>query len=84
MAKDPFQPAVTLDLTLSGTGTVSKKKIPKNFMEAYNQKSNCSRIEDYVASLTKDTNFTVALAAAVAGSITKQPKGPGSMTLQNE
>lgn len=29
-----------------------------------------NKIEDYVASLTKDHNFTVALAAALARSIT--------------
>lgn len=69
---DPFQPTVTLDLTLSGTGTGQEKRRPQNFMEDY-RKSNCGRVEEYVASLTKDTNFTLALAAAVARSITDQP-----------
>ncbi|RVW54174.1 WRKY transcription factor 18 [Vitis vinifera] len=50
-----------------------EKRRPQNFMEDY-RKSNCGRVEEYVASLTKDTNFTLALAAAVARSITDQPK----------
>ena len=70
---DPFQPTVTLDLNLSGTGTVPETRRPRNFMEEYQKKSSCSRMEEYVASLTKDANFTLALAAAVARSITEQP-----------
>ncbi|KAK6249276.1 hypothetical protein QUC31_020841 [Theobroma cacao] len=64
-----FRPTITLDLTLSGSN-VENSRNPRNLV----QETSCNdhdnkRIEDYVASLTKDPNFTVALAAAVARSI---------------
>ncbi|KAL4650734.1 hypothetical protein ACB092_01G109300 [Castanea dentata] len=68
---NPFQPAIALDLSLSVPNQESR--IPfQNFVEDYH--SNYNKIEEYVASLTKDANFTAALAAAVASSIADQPK----------
>lgn len=74
---DPHH-SVTLDLTLSGTG--QEKRRPHDFLEDH-PKSECSRIEEYVSSLTKDADFTLALAAAVARSINYQPKPTEAWTL---
>ncbi|WCJ30376.1 WRKY family transcription factor [Euphorbia peplus] len=41
--------------------------------------SSDSKIEEYVTSLTKDPNFTIALASAVARSITSQLPSPRRM-----
>ncbi|XP_008220681.1 PREDICTED: probable WRKY transcription factor 40 [Prunus mume] len=70
---------ITLDLTLSGS--MSNQENNGSAGSPQNSSScapniNCeSRIEDYVAYLTKDHNFTQALAAAVASSITRPPAG---------
>ncbi|KAK8597425.1 hypothetical protein V6N13_094837 [Hibiscus sabdariffa] len=80
---NPFRPTVTLDLTLSGSNIQgSTRNYLGNPLEDYGTSNNVDddddnnkRIEDYVASLTKDPNFTLALAAAVARSISAgQPK----------
>lgn len=61
---DSFGSHDTLDLTLSGSNQETRS--PKNLMqECYDKK----KIEEYVASLTKDPSFTIALAEAVASSI---------------
>ncbi|XP_034201147.1 probable WRKY transcription factor 40 [Prunus dulcis] len=66
---------ITLDLTLSGSTSNQENNrsagSPQNSSSSA-QNIDCeSRIEDYVAYLTKDHNFTQALAAAVASSITR-------------
>ncbi|XP_039003495.1 probable WRKY transcription factor 40 [Hibiscus syriacus] len=58
---NPFRPCITPDLNLSGS-------------DHGNNNNDDKRIEDYVASLTKDPNFTVALEAAVARSVAEQLK----------
>uniref|UniRef100_A0A2N9H603 WRKY domain-containing protein n=1 Tax=Fagus sylvatica TaxID=28930 RepID=A0A2N9H603_FAGSY len=68
---NPFRPPIALDLSLSMPNQ-ENRRLSQNFVEDYH--SNYNKIEDYVASLTKDPNFTAALAAAVASSITDQPK----------
>ncbi|XVF35671.1 hypothetical protein REPUB_Repub18cG0166300 [Reevesia pubescens] len=76
---NPFRPTFTLDLTLSGSTTLveNSRNPPSHAMQEYynvdveDDKNNNNKrsIEDYVASLAKDPNFTVALAAAVARSM---------------
>ncbi|BFG17934.1 hypothetical protein CerSpe_042090 [Prunus speciosa] len=66
---------ITLDLTLSGSTSNQQNNgsagSPQNSSSCA-QNINCeSRLEDYVAYLTKDHNFTQTLAAAVASSITR-------------
>ncbi|XP_050124013.1 WRKY transcription factor WRKY76-like [Malus sylvestris] len=64
ISPSPPEP-VTLDLNLSGSTNQENGGLGSP------QSMNCDRrVEDYVASLTKDPNFTQALAAAVARSIT--------------
>ncbi|PPD66369.1 hypothetical protein GOBAR_DD36754 [Gossypium barbadense] len=76
---NPFPPPITLDLTLSGSDLQNHRNLP-SFMHDYSTSNDDGnnkkkKIEDYVASLTKDPNFTLALAAAVARSIkTEHPK----------
>ncbi|XP_010265616.1 PREDICTED: probable WRKY transcription factor 40 [Nelumbo nucifera] len=65
---DPVAPKVTLDLTLSGANQ-EMKETHQRFVED----SNKNKVEEYVASLTKDPSFTAALAAAVARSFTQFP-----------
>nr|URH10286.1 WRKY52 [Phoebe bournei] len=62
-----FQPTVTLDLTLSE----SHRKISRSVQDSNNNSSlsNINDVAEYVASLTRDPNFTATLAAAVAQSI---------------
>ncbi|XP_039005241.1 WRKY transcription factor 18-like, partial [Hibiscus syriacus] len=62
---NPFRPTITLDLTSNIENTTPNYL--GNVMEDYHTSNN---IKDYVESLTKDSNFTMALAAAVASSIT--------------
>ncbi|OMO90700.1 DNA-binding WRKY [Corchorus olitorius] len=74
---NPFRPTVTLDLTLSGSNLENNLNPPningmKDYCSNKDDNNKLLRIEDYVASITKDPNFTVALAAAVARSITEQ------------
>ncbi|XVF48285.1 hypothetical protein PTKIN_Ptkin03bG0177800 [Pterospermum kingtungense] len=71
---NPFRPTITLDLTLSESN-IENSRNPHNFMQDYSTSTDRNkRIEDCIAaSLTKDPNFTVALAAAVARSITEKP-----------
>ncbi|KAL4320034.1 hypothetical protein GQ457_18G003160 [Hibiscus cannabinus] len=64
---NPFRPGITLDLNLSCSNRENSSTDVK-----YKEK----RIEEYVASLAKDPNFTVALAADVARSMAEQPKPP--------
>ncbi|KAL4331792.1 hypothetical protein GQ457_07G043990 [Hibiscus cannabinus] len=70
-----FRPTVTLDLNLSGSDVLQDRRNLSSVMHEYSSSNtNNKSIEDYVASLTKDPNFTLALAAAVARSIkTEQP-----------
>ncbi|XP_022730379.1 probable WRKY transcription factor 40 [Durio zibethinus] len=72
---NPFRPTITLDLSLSGSNSRNPWKVTQDYRTS-NDDDNSKRIEDYVASITKDPNFTVALAAAVARSIAEQPKPP--------
>lgn len=62
-----FQPTVTLDLTLSEPG----QQINGSFQDSHNNSisTNTVDLEECVASLTRDPNFTATLAAAVARSI---------------
>lgn len=75
---NPFRPTITLDLTLSGSDKQNCSNSPSTTV-LHDQSTSCcedddnKRIEDYVSSLTKDPNFTVALAAAVARSIYERP-----------
>ncbi|KAH7574056.1 hypothetical protein JRO89_XS03G0245500 [Xanthoceras sorbifolium] len=68
---DTFRSNIALDLTLSGPNQ-EKKRPSHDSLQDYNKKK--MKIEEYVATLTKDPNFTIALAAAVASSITDLPK----------
>ncbi|XVF89397.1 hypothetical protein PTKIN_Ptkin19aG0127000 [Pterospermum kingtungense] len=74
---NPFRPTVTLDLTLSDSDKQTAKNSPstvtQDHISSCNEDDDNKRIEDYVASLTRDPNFTAALAAAVARSITERP-----------
>ncbi|GMI89263.1 WRKY DNA-binding protein 40 [Hibiscus trionum] len=63
---NPFRPSITLDLNLSGS----------NHENSNSDNCDDKRIEDCVAAMTKDPDFTAALAAAVARSIVEQPKPP--------
>lgn len=69
----PLQvPSIALDLTLSSPSNQQKEKPSKRSMEdcgKINNNYNKNYIEEYVASLTKDPTFSVALAAAVASSM---------------
>ncbi|KAK3211282.1 hypothetical protein Dsin_015988 [Dipteronia sinensis] len=67
-----FQSNIALDLTLSGSSQEKKRPSSHDSVEEYHNKK--MKIEEYVASVTKDPNFTIALAAAVASSITDLPK----------
>ncbi|KAK0572722.1 hypothetical protein LWI29_036170 [Acer saccharum] len=70
-----FQSNIALDLTLSGSSQEKKRpSSSRDPMEDYDHHNKKMKIEEYVASLTKDPNFTTALAAAVASSITDLPK----------
>lgn len=72
MADDnQFLPATALGLSLSSPNEENQRPFQK-FLEDY-QNNNCNKVQEYVASLTKDPNFTATLAAAVAQSITHQP-----------
>ncbi|CAK9175728.1 unnamed protein product [Ilex paraguariensis] len=73
IADNPIQPNLTLDLTLSGTTKESGMPF-KNREEDYNTSRNCSNIEDYVVSITKDPNLMAALAAAIGQYIVEPPK----------
>ncbi|CAK7353926.1 unnamed protein product [Dovyalis caffra] len=68
----PFQPPVALDLTLSSPNNQQKENPSPRLMEDSKKINNYSKnniMEEYVASLTKDPGFSVALAAAVARSM---------------
>ncbi|KAE8682550.1 putative WRKY transcription factor [Hibiscus syriacus] len=91
---DPFRPTITLDLTLSGSDVLQNRRNPSNVMHDYSTSSdhgnnnsnnnNNKNIEDYVASLIKDPNFTLALAAAVARSIKTETSKPSPFTPMNK
>lgn len=69
----PTPSAVTLDLTLSGSN-IQQSKRPSNdcTKQDFIRNNKKMKIEEYVASLTRDPKFTVALAAAVATSCLNQ------------
>ena len=69
---NPFLPAMALDLTLSAPHQENRRPFQNSLEDSHNNSYN--NIAEYAASLTKDPNFTAALAAAVANSITQQPK----------
>lgn len=66
---DSFGSDVTLDLTLSGSN--QETRLSKDLMHVCD---NQKMIEEYVASLTKDPSFTIALAEVVASSIGGLPR----------
>ncbi|CAK9182875.1 unnamed protein product [Ilex paraguariensis] len=77
VADDPIGPSITLDLTLSRTSKESN--IPfQNIRENHNTNRNCSDIEDFVASLTKDNKFMASLAAAIGKSLVEHPRPTGT------
>ncbi|KDP33519.1 hypothetical protein JCGZ_07090 [Jatropha curcas] len=61
--------SVALDLTLSSNSILEKEKTCRSSSDDHETKNCNFKVEEYVASLTKDPNFTVALAAAIARSI---------------
>ncbi|KAJ7966263.1 WRKY transcription factor [Quillaja saponaria] len=63
-------PELTLDLSLSGSDQ-SHRRHTEKFVQ-HGSPSNHNKIKEYVDSLVKDPNFTVALAEAVARSISNQ------------
>lgn len=63
---------MALDLTLSAPHQENRRPFQNSLEDSHNNSYN--NIAEYAASLTKDPNFTAALAAAVANSITQQPK----------
>ncbi|KAJ6434853.1 hypothetical protein OIU84_000155 [Salix udensis] len=68
----PPQPSIALDLTLSSPNNQHREKPCRRSMEVCEKidKNNSTKcIEEYVASLTTDPGFSVALAAAVARSM---------------
>ncbi|KAJ0089939.1 hypothetical protein Patl1_12581 [Pistacia atlantica] len=70
---NPYRSAVTLDLTLSGSDTQQNKRPSSHDFTKQDIVSNKkTKIEECVASITKDPNFTIALAAAVATSCLNQ------------
>ncbi|KAJ4707786.1 WRKY transcription factor [Melia azedarach] len=72
---DPFGSDITLDLTLTGPSQENKRTSQNILAESNNNKrKKKKKMEEYVASLTRDPNFTVALAEAVASSITELPR----------
>ncbi|KAE8735903.1 putative Cytochrome P450, family 81, subfamily D, polypeptide 8 [Hibiscus syriacus] len=71
---NPFRPTITLDLTLSGSDVLQNRRNPTSVLHEYSiSNDNNKSIEDYVASLIKDPNFTLALAATVDRSIKTEP-----------
>ncbi|KAH1131615.1 hypothetical protein J1N35_002993 [Gossypium stocksii] len=72
---NPLRSAITLDLNLSSENSSGNGNGNGNGNDDdYNNKRS---MEDHVAaSLAKDPSFTLALAAAVARSITEHPKPP--------
>uniref|UniRef100_A0A7N0R8I4 WRKY domain-containing protein n=1 Tax=Kalanchoe fedtschenkoi TaxID=63787 RepID=A0A7N0R8I4_KALFE len=71
----PFdRPAVTLDLSLSGPSSSGKtdqetRSCRRNLFNKSDEFMNEEIVKEYVASLTRDPNFSMALAMAVARSI---------------
>ncbi|XP_068652755.1 probable WRKY transcription factor 40 [Aristolochia californica] len=81
----PLRPIVTLGLSLSDSSKearahhqidANKMSIPSNNIGGNKGHSSNSRsdLNDYVASLTRDPNFTTALAAAVVRSLVNLPQ----------
>ncbi|KAJ4826464.1 hypothetical protein Tsubulata_019431 [Turnera subulata] len=64
-----FQPSVTLDLSLSSSKPEIAKPSQISGREDNSRRSSYNQLEDYVTSLTKDPDFTVALATAVVRSM---------------
>lgn len=68
----PLQPSIALDLTLSSPDNQHREKPSQRSMEVcekIDKNYSTKYIEEYVASLTTDPSFSVALAAAVARSM---------------
>ncbi|KAJ7958497.1 WRKY transcription factor [Quillaja saponaria] len=70
MADDNSEPVI-LDLSLSASHQPCRRHT-ENFDQQYCSPSSQNKIQEFVDSLVKDPNFTVALAEAVARSITNQ------------
>ncbi|XP_058114317.1 probable WRKY transcription factor 40 [Magnolia sinica] len=64
-----LQPTVTLDLTLCRTNQEINRP-------AQNFNNNNNNVAEYVASLTRNPNFTATLAAIIAQSIVNSPYSP--------
>ncbi|KAE9586439.1 hypothetical protein Lal_00044785 [Lupinus albus] len=65
-----YKEALNIDHALS-----TNKRVCKDIMEQnYNDNNNNLKIGEYVSSLMKDPEFTIAIAEAVAQSIIAQPK----------
>lgn len=64
-------PPITLDLTLSRDSDINTNQ--ENGGGPVPHQNRNKNVEDYVAYLTGDRNFTLALAAAVARCITHTP-----------
>ena len=69
------QDTMNIDLALSGWAQTDRRRC-EDLMQQSDHGSN-SKIEEYVSSLIKDPDFTVALAEAVARSMTGQRKQQG-------
>lgn len=67
MRRSTMEP-ITLDLTLSASNASQEESTP-----SASSCENNEKLQEYVASFTKDPNFTLALAAAVARSIKSAP-----------
>ncbi|XP_058068511.1 probable WRKY transcription factor 40 [Magnolia sinica] len=66
---NPFQPTVTLDLTLCATDEKMNRPTQNFNSNTTTNNNNSSNVAEYVASLTRDPNFVATLAAAIARSI---------------
>lgn len=70
-SSNTFRSNLPLDLTLSGSSEENKRPSLNSMQDYHNKKM---KIEEFVASLIKDPDFTIGLAAAVASSISNLPK----------
>ncbi|XP_058067614.1 WRKY transcription factor WRKY76-like [Magnolia sinica] len=78
---NPFRSTITLDLNLCGTNQeinrptqIFNNKTTNTTTSNNNNKNN--NMAEYVASLTRDPNFTATLADAIARSIVNPPYSP--------
>ncbi|KAF5743362.1 putative Transcription factor [Tripterygium wilfordii] len=72
LSEDEDKTPFSLDLNLSSSNQETRRP-PQHVLQNYNGIEH-KNIEEYAASLAKDPNFTVALAAVIAGSITDLAK----------